>query len=155
MYYPLKYVRKFLFVMVAAIVPNPVHVVAILIGINVLFIMYIIALRPREMPYLVFDLVIEFVLLVFEGVLLVYLILDGPRIAIMSIVTHAVGFITANISLIVAIILNLIAYYKIFLCIKDLITHLRQKAAERTEAYNKFEVEKQFLDPNSELYIEK
>ena len=87
--------------------------------------MYIIALRPREMPYLIFDLIIEFVLLAFEGFLLVYLILDGPKIAMMSIITHAVGFITANLSLITAIVLNLIAYYKIFLCIKDLISHLR------------------------------
>jgi len=124
-YYPLKYVRKFLFVMVAAIVSDPVHMVAILIAINVLFIMYIIALRPRTMPYLIFDLIIEFVLLAFEGFLLVYLILDGPKIAMMSIITHAVGFVTANLSLITAIVLNLIAYYKIFLCIKDLISHLR------------------------------
>jgi len=77
------------------------------------------------MPYLVFDLIIEFVMLIFEGFLLVYLILDGPKIAMMSIVAHAVGFVTANLSLITAIILNLIAYYKIFLCIKDLISHLR------------------------------
>lgn len=63
---------------------------------------------------------------------MVYLILDGPKVAMMSIVAHAVGFVTANLSLITAIVLNLIAYYKIFLCIKDLITHLRSKAAERT-----------------------
>lgn len=51
--------------------------------------------------------------------------------AIMSIVAHVIGFITANLSIITAIILNLIAYYRIFLCIKDLISHIRQKAAER------------------------
>lgn len=107
------------------------------------------------MPYIVFDLIIEFVLLAFEVFLLVYLAMDGSKIAMMSIVTHAVGFITANLSLITAIVLNLIAYYKIFLCIKDLIFHLREKAAERLEAENKFEVEKKFLDPNSDLYIDK
>jgi hypothetical protein len=51
--------------------------------------------------------------------------MDGPKVAMMSIVTHVVGFITANLSIIVAIVLNLIAYYKIFLCIKDLIAHLK------------------------------
>lgn len=65
MYYPLKYIRKLLFVMVAAIVTDPVQMVVILIAINIVFIMYIIALRPREMPYLIFDLIIEFVLLAF------------------------------------------------------------------------------------------
>lgn len=51
--------------MVAAIVTDPVQMVVILIAINIVFIMYIIALRPREMPYLIFDLIIEFVLLAF------------------------------------------------------------------------------------------
>lgn len=54
--------------------------------------------------------------------------LDGPKIALMSIITHVVGFITANLSIITAIVLNLVAYYKIFLCIKDLIGHIREKA---------------------------
>ena len=137
-YYPLKYVRKFAFILVAALVPDPVTMVSALIAINVVFIVYMIALRPRVMPYMAFDLVIEFVLLAFEVFLLVYLFQDGAKIAMMSIITHAVGFITANLSIIVAIILNLVAYYKIFLCLKDLIAHLRERAAERNEAYNKF-----------------
>jgi len=58
MYYPLKYVRKFAFVVVAAIVTEPVNTVSILIAINVLFIIYMIALRPRTMPYMIFDLII-------------------------------------------------------------------------------------------------
>jgi len=65
------------------------------------------------------------VLLAFEAFLLIYLMMDGSKVAMMSIVTHAVGFITANLSLITAIVLNLVAYYKIFLCIKDLISHLK------------------------------
>jgi hypothetical protein len=46
----------------------------------------------------------------------------------MSIATHAVGFITANLSLIIAIILNIIAYYKIFMCLYELYKHLQEKA---------------------------
>jgi hypothetical protein len=117
------------FVLVASLVADPVNMVAILIALNIAFIIYIIALKPRTMPYLVFDLVIEFVLLTFEVFLLAYLSMEGSRIAIMSIMTHIIGFVTANISLFVAIILNLMAYYKIFLCIKDLIGHIRVKAA--------------------------
>ena len=64
-YYPLKYLTKFSFILVAALVPDPVTMVAILIAINVAFIIYMIALRPRVMPYIVFDLIIEFVLLAF------------------------------------------------------------------------------------------
>lgn len=79
-------------------------------------------------------------LLAFEIFLFVYLILDGSKIAMMSIVTHAIGFIFANISLIVAIILNLVAYYNIFLCIKDLLAHIAEKAAERKQSDNNFEI---------------
>lgn len=57
--------------------------------------------------------------------MLVYLSNESAKISAMSIATHAVGFITANLSLIVAIILNLIAYYKIFMCIYDLYKHLK------------------------------
>lgn len=49
----------------------------------------------------------------------------------MSIVTQAVGFITANFSIIVAIILNLIAYYHIIKCIYDLVIVLREKMDEK------------------------
>jgi hypothetical protein len=49
----------------------------------------------------------------------------------MSIITHAVGFIVANLSLIVAIMLNLIAYYKIFYCMYDLYKHLKERGEEK------------------------
>ena len=127
----MKYVRKFAFVLVAALITAPETMVGTLIAINIAFIIYMIALRPRTMPYMIFDLIIEFVLLAFEVFLLVYLVLDGPKVAMMSIVAHVVGFITANLSIFTAIILNLIAYYKIFLCIKDLISHIKDKVAER------------------------
>ena len=123
--------RKFAFVLVAALITAPETMVGTLIAINIAFIIYMIALRPRTMPYMIFDLIIEFVLLAFEVFLLVYLVLDGPKVAMMSIVAHVVGFITANLSIFTAIILNLIAYYKIFLCIKDLISHIKDKVAER------------------------
>ena len=79
------------------------------------------------MPYLVFDFIIEFLLLGFEIFMLVYLSTDGAKISAMSIVTHAIGFITANLSLFVAIILNLVAYYKIIMCLRELYLHLKEK----------------------------
>ena len=69
------------------------------------------------MPYMVFDFIIEFILLFFEIFMLVYLSIDSARVTAMSIVPHAVGFITANLSIVIGIILNLYAYYKIFMCI--------------------------------------
>lgn len=48
----------------------------------------------------------------------------------MSIITHGIGFLTANLSLIIAIVLNLVAYYKIFECLRDLVVHLKAKAVE-------------------------
>ena len=83
------------------------------------------------MPYMIFDFVIEFVLLFFEVFMLVYLSIDSVRVTAMSIVTQAVGFITANLSIIIGIILNIYAYYKIFMCIYGLILHLQEKAKEK------------------------
>ena len=60
-----------------------------------------------------------------------FLLIDGTRVTTMSIITQAVGFITANLSIIIGIILNLIAYYKIFICIYDLVQHMREKADEK------------------------
>lgn len=94
---------------------------------NVIFIGYMAAFRPRQMPYMVFDFIIEGVLLFFEVFMLVYLTDDSLKVTAMSIAAHAVGFLTANLSLIIAIILNLIAYYKIFMCLYDMVKHLREK----------------------------
>lgn len=79
------------------------------------------------MPYMIFDFIVEGVLLFFEIFMLVYLTNESAKVTTMSIATHAVGFITANLSLIIAIILNLIAYYKIFMCIYDMYQHLKTK----------------------------
>jgi len=57
--------------------------------------------------------------------MLVYISLDATAVSAMSIVTQAVGFLTANISLIIAIVLNIIAYYHIFRCLYDLVVVLR------------------------------
>ncbi len=54
-----------------------------------------------------------------------YVIMDAAKISGMSIATHAFGFISANLSIIVAIVLNIVAYYKIFLCIYELYQHLK------------------------------
>lgn len=54
-----------------------------------------------------------------------YVIMDAAKISAMSITTHAFGFITANLSIIVAIVLNIVAYYKIFMCIYELYQHLK------------------------------
>lgn len=54
-----------MFVLIVAVVSDPITIVSTLVGMNMLFIIYILALRPRIMPYLAFDLVIEFVLLSF------------------------------------------------------------------------------------------
>ena len=127
----IKYFRKFLFVLVIAVSTNPITTISVLIALNVLFIVYLAVFRPRLMPYLVFDFIIEGVLLFFEIFMLVYLVVGGANISVMSIVAHAVGFIMANLSLLIAIILNLIAYYKIFMCLYELYKHLKEKAEEK------------------------
>ena len=137
MYYPLKYFRKFLYVLVLAVCPQPITTLAILIGLNVLFIVYMAVLRPRVMPFMAFDFIFEGVLLTFEVFILIYITLNPVKINIMSIVAHSVGFIMANLSIILAIVLNLVAYYKIIMCLKDLYTHLKEKAEEKDKSKDK------------------
>ena len=62
---PIKYFRKFIFVLVIALCPVPITTISILIVLNVIFIVYLSVFRPRQMPYLVFDFIIEGVLLCF------------------------------------------------------------------------------------------
>lgn len=50
--------------------------------------------------------------------MLVYTKQNADFVSVMSIATHGLGFLSANLSLVIAIILNLIAYYKIFKCIQ-------------------------------------
>lgn len=72
-YDPLKYFRKFLFVLIVAVCHEPVTSLVTLIILNVLFVVYMAVFRPRVMPYLIFDFIIEGVLLFFEIFMLVYL----------------------------------------------------------------------------------
>jgi hypothetical protein len=110
-YEPLKYIRKFGFAMVVALCPEPVLCLSLLIGLNVLFIAYMVGFRPRFMPYLILDMVIEGVLLMFEIFVLVNVVKGGASTTAVSITAHFIAFLTSNLSLIVAIVLNIIAYY--------------------------------------------
>ena len=116
-----------MFALVVGVSPDPMATIGTLIALNVVFIAYMFAFRPRTMPYLVFDFIIEFILLAFEIFFIVYLSISAVQVSAMSIATQAIGFLTANLSIIVAIILNIYAYYKIFMCIYGLVQHLREK----------------------------
>ena len=134
MYYPLKYFRKFLFALVVGVAADPLTAVSTLLALNIVFIVYMFVFRPRLMPYMVFDFIIEFVLLFFEIFILVYLVINGSKTDetdLMSIIAQAVGFITANLSIIIAIVLNLYAYYKIFMCLYELVQHVKEKLEEK------------------------
>ena len=97
------------FVLVVALCPVPINSLVALIIINVIFIAYMAVFRPRQMPYMVFDFIIEGILLFFEIFMIVYLANDSAKV-------------TA---------LNLIAYYKIFMCIYELYKHLKEKMDEK------------------------
>ena len=60
--------------------------------------------------------------------MLIYVTTGGSTITSLSIVAHAIGFILANSTLAIAIILNILAYYTIFCCIVDLVRTLKAKA---------------------------
>lgn len=131
LFYPLKYLRKFIFVVVVAVCPLPVASLSILIAMNVMFIGYMSAFKPREMPYIIFDFILEGVMMAFEVFMLIYMSLDSSKVTAMSIVTHAFGFLSANLSIVIAIVLNIVAYYKIFMCIYELVQHLKEKMDEK------------------------
>jgi hypothetical protein len=66
LYYPAKYIRKLLFVIFAAAIPDPLISLGCLIGLNVLFIILICVRRPHSMLILmVLDLIIEGIVLLF------------------------------------------------------------------------------------------
>lgn len=59
LYYPVKYIRKLLFVIFAAVIPNPVASLGCLIALNSLFIVLICVRRPHSKVILmVLDLII-------------------------------------------------------------------------------------------------
>lgn len=57
--------------------------------------------------------------------MLIYVTHGGASVSALSIVAHAIGFILANSTLAIAIILNIMAYYTIFCCIIDLFRHIK------------------------------
>ena len=128
LYYPAKYVRKLLFVLFAAAITKPEASLGCLIGINSLWIILVCVRRPHSKVILmVLDLLVESILLAFEIFMMVYVTNNASLISVVSIITHSVGFLSANLSLLLAIILNLIAFYKIFKCIYGLVQHLKNK----------------------------
>jgi hypothetical protein len=129
-YAPIKYVRKFIFVLIVALCPDPITTLSLLVVITSAYMTYLIVLRPKEKLYLVLEIILESVLLFFIVFMLVYLTQGGASVSALSIMTHAFGFLIANSTLAIAIILNLMSYYTIFCCIVDLISHLRSRAIE-------------------------
>lgn len=59
--------------------------------------------------------------------MLVYVSTGGATVSALSIVAHAIGFVLANSTLAIAIILNIMAYYTIFCCIIDLVRHIKDE----------------------------
>lgn len=127
-YAPLKYLRKLLFAILVATVHNGIVVLSLLLALNVAFILFLCIRRPHTTKlYFGFDVAIEAILLGFELFMLIYVTQGGNKIDLMSIITHSLGFVMANLSLVIAIILNLIAYYKVIRCIWDLAKHLKER----------------------------
>ena len=62
--------------------------------------------------------------------MLIYVMTGGATVTALSIVAHAIGFILANSTLAIAIILNIMAYYTIICCLIDLVKHMKNKAEE-------------------------
>ena len=52
-YAAIKYFRKFIYAMIVALCPNPVTTLALLVVVTALYIVYLIALKPKEKLYLV------------------------------------------------------------------------------------------------------
>lgn len=127
-YAAIKYFRKFLFVLIIALCPNPVATLSILVILSAIYITYLAVLKPKEKLYLVLEIILESVLVFFLLFMLIYVALNGAAVGVMSVATHAIGFVMANSTLVIAIILNIMAYYTIFCCIVDLVKHLKEKA---------------------------
>jgi hypothetical protein len=65
-YYPLKYLRKLLFIIFVATISNGIVVLSLLITLNVAFVLFICIKRPHSSKlFLGFDISIELVLLAF------------------------------------------------------------------------------------------
>lgn len=60
--------------------------------------------------------------------MLIYVTTGGATVTSLSIVAHAIGFLLANSTLAIAIILNILSYYTIFCCIYDCVKHMKERA---------------------------
>lgn len=136
-YAPLKYLRKLLFAILVSTIHNGIVTLSLLLALNVAFVLFICIKRPHSTKlYFGFDLAIEAILVGFEIFMLIYVTQGGNKIDIMSIITHTLGFVMANLSLVIAIILNLIAYFKVIMCLWELGKHLKEKGEEREQIRN-------------------
>ena len=129
-YAAIKYFRKLLFVIFVATLPSPAVTLGSLVGLSVVYLLYLFILRPKEKLYLILEIILEFLILGFEIFMLIYVTTSGASVSALSIVAHAIGFALANSTLAIAIILNIMAYYTIFCCIVDCIRHLKASADE-------------------------
>jgi hypothetical protein len=127
-YAAIKYIRKFIFVLVAALCPDPVTTVGILIILSIDYMLYLIILKPKKKLYLILEIILEILILFFLVFMFIYLKIGGATVTAMSVIAHAIGFALANCSLAIAIILNIMAYYTIICCLIDLVRHMRNKA---------------------------
>ena len=57
-YAAIKYIRKFIFVLVAAVCPDPVATIATLIILSVIYMLYLIILKPKQKLYLILEIIL-------------------------------------------------------------------------------------------------
>ena len=114
--------------MIVAACPVASTTLGLLVALSVIYMAYLIVLRPKEKLYLVLEIILEILILFFEIFMLIYVTNGGATVTSLSIVAHAIGFALANSTLVIAIILNIMSYYTIFCCIVDLVRHMKAKA---------------------------
>lgn len=124
-YAAIKYTRKFLFVLIVALCNDPIASLSLLIVFTIAYMLYLIVLKPKEKLYLILELILESLLLFFLIFMLVFVVDGGANVTVFSVITHAIGFLMANCTLGIAIVLNLMSYYSIFCCIYDLLKHIK------------------------------
>ena len=52
-YAAIKYLRKFIFVLFIALIPNPAATLGSLVGLSVVYMLYLFILRPKKKLYLI------------------------------------------------------------------------------------------------------
>ena len=64
-YAAIKYFRKFLFVAFIAFIPTPIITLGMLVGLSVVYLLYLFILRPKEKLYLILEIILECLILGF------------------------------------------------------------------------------------------